>query len=232
MNFKHNLVAGLLAGAGGLAAAQGTEPAGADSGFGNSMPPAGDPTYAQAQPSSTTGSMGYDESRYSLLPYTTGGYVGLNIGKPEYDSSCGNLPGLACDDPDTSWRLYTGGMFNPYFGLELGYLDMGEAERAGGEAHSRGVNLSLVGRLPLAQSFSIFGKVGTTYGRTEVSALAGSGLATGTESGFAPSIGAGLSFDLTQQFSVLLEWDRHDFRFPGGEREEVASNSLGVKYMF
>jgi OOP family OmpA-OmpF porin len=221
--------------AGGAAAA----PAGVDSGF-NSAPPTDRRSYAPGSvtaqagtgttTTTTTGS--FDDSRYSLLPGTRGGYVGLNIGRPEYDSSCGTIAGLSCDDPDTSWRIYTGGMFNPFFGVELGYVDMGEADRAGGQVQSRGVDLSLVGRLPLAQSFSVFGKVGATYGRTEVSALAGSGVVTGTETGFAPSIGAGLSFDLGQQWSVLLEWDRHDFRFPGGEREEVTSNSLGVKYLF
>lgn len=222
--------------AGNAAAAN---PAGVDSGF-NSTPPTVRRGYAPGSvtaqagtttPTTTTTSS-FDDSRYSLLPGTRGGYVGLNIGKPEYDSSCGAIAGLSCDDPDVSWRIYTGGMFNPFFGVELGYVDMGEADRAGGQVQSRGVDLSLVGRMPLAQSFSVFGKVGATYGRTEVSALAGSGVVTGTETGFAPSIGAGLSFDLGQQWSVLLEWDRHDFRFPGGEREKVTSNSLGVKYLF
>jgi OOP family OmpA-OmpF porin len=262
MKLAYSMTAALLAGAGAAGAiaspaqessagrtgsadaprlmlAQATPPAGVDTGLGSSTPPGRmtgqDTLTAQAgtgTTTSSTGTTGFDESRYSLLPYTRGGYVGLNVGRPEYDSGCGSDATLVCDDPDAAWRLYTGGMFNPFFGVELSYVDMGEADRAGGQTHSRGVDLSLVGRMPLAQSFSVFGKLGATYGRTKVSALGSSGLVTGTETGFGPSIGAGLSFDLGQQWSVLVEWNRHDFRFPGGEREEVASNSLGVKYLF
>lgn len=193
---------------------------------------------AQAQSSTTAGVGGTGLSRsaasgsdgYSLVPYTSGGYFGLNVGRPKYDTGCGT-PGFECDDGDTSVRVYTGGMLNPFFGVEFAYLHMGDADRSGGTTRAQGVNLSLVGRVPVGDLFGVFAKVGTTYGRTRVSASPLSLVETGSDNGFGLSYGAGASFDFTRNWAVLLEWERHDFRFPGG-RDPVDAGSVGLKYKF
>ena len=61
---------------------------------------------------------------------------------------------------------------------------MGRIGRGGGTTSAQGLNLSLVAKAPLWQSLGVFGKLGTTYGRTESSALPGSGAGPGTERGF------------------------------------------------
>ena len=55
------------------------------------------------------------------------------------------------------------------FGFELGYTDFSQVNRAGGRTKANGVNLSLIGKLPLGDAFNLLGKVGTLYGRTDVS---------------------------------------------------------------
>ena len=82
--------------------------------------------------------------------------------------------------------------------------------------------------------FSVFGKLGTTYGRTSTStsASAGSGIATGKDSGWGESYGLGLSADLGSNWSAVLEWQRHRFHFAGNNKEAVRTTSLGVKYRF
>ena len=84
----------------------------------------------------------------------------------------------------------------------------------------------------LGRSFGVFGKVGTTYGRTETSALAGSGIAAGTDHGFGLSYGAGVSYEFTPRLSATLEWDSNDFRFAGSGRDPVRSTSLGLQYRY
>ncbi len=159
------------------------------------------------------------------------GYLGLNVGRSDYRVPCG-VTALTCDTQDESLHLYTGTMFGRYWGAELGLLDLGSVGRAGGRTRARGLNLSLVGRVPVWQSLGAFGKLGTTYGRTETSAQAASGLAAGSESGFGLSYGAGLSWDFTTRLSAVVEWDSHDFRFAGGRRDPVRSTSLGLQYRY
>jgi OOP family OmpA-OmpF porin len=103
---------------------------------------------------------GQGEGNYSLIPYSTGGYVGINAGQPKYDTPC--VAGFSCTNHTTAFKLYTGGMFNPYVGGELAYVDMGRVQRADGRTSAHGINLSVVGRMPLG-GFNLFGKVGTTY---------------------------------------------------------------------
>jgi OmpA-OmpF porin, OOP family len=183
------------------------------------------PVAAQTQPG------GADSARTSLVPAASRSYLGLNLGRSNYNIPCGNLT-LLCDDSDRSVRLYAGTMVGDFWGVELGYINMGRVARAGGDTRAQGLNLSMVGKAPVARSFGVFGKVGTTWGRTESSALAGSGIASGSERGFGLSYGAGVSYDFTPRLSAILEWESHDFRFAGSGRDPVRSTSLGLQYRY
>jgi OOP family OmpA-OmpF porin len=172
----------------------------------------------------------YGRDSWSLLPGTRRGYVGLNVGRPDY--KLGDGTGLYDnDDPDTRLHLYTGGLVNDWLGAEVGYLNEGKAERGGGTTRAQGLNLSLVLRAPIGQ-FNVFGKVGATYGRTRVSADALSGIDEGRDSGWGRSLGAGVGFDFTPNVGVVLEWSRHRFHFAGDVRDDVDATSVGLLYRF
>lgn len=158
-------------------------------------------------------------------------YIGFNAGQSSYRQGCGT-GAFSCGDKDDAYSIYGGSMLNNNFGLELGYIDMGDIARGGGTTKAQGVNLSLVGKLPLSQSFGVFGKVGTTYGRTKVSSLPGSGVTAGNEDGFGLSVGAGVSYDFSERWSAVLQWDRHDFKFAGAGRESINATTVGLKYRF
>ncbi len=128
-------------------------------------------------------------------------------------------------------RLYGGAMMGNHWGVEIGYLDLGRIAREGGKTHAQGLNLSLVGKAPLVSALGVFGRLGTTYGRTETS-TSSAAIAAGTEKGFGLSYGAGLSYDFTPRLSATLEWDSNDFRFAGGGRDPVRSTSLGLQYRY
>jgi OOP family OmpA-OmpF porin len=169
--------------------------------------------------------------RASGLPGTRT-YLGLNLSRSRYNVSCGTTA-LLCDDSDRVPQFYAGSMIGNFWGVELGYLDMGRIARAGTETRAQGLNLSLVGKAQVARSFGVFGKVGTTYGRSDTSAMgASSSIATGAEYGFGLSYGAGVSVDFTPRLSARLEWDSNDFRFAGGGRDPVRSTSLGLQYRY
>ena len=122
-------------------------------------------------------------------------------------------------------------MIGKFWGVQVGYLDTGRMPGVATESRAQGLNLALVGKASLAHSLGVFGKVGTTYARTETSALGGSPV-PGSEQGFGLSYGAGVSFAFTPRLSGTLQWDSNDFRFAGGGRDPVRSTSLGLQYRY
>ena len=177
-----------------------------------------------------SGTSAYGRDAYSLIPYTRRGYVGLNLGKAEYDLACGS-GGYACEDSELSGYVYTGGMFNDWFGTEIGYINTGKAERSGGRTRAQGVNVSLVARAPLGP-VNLFAKVGALYGETRVSSGFLSNVQEGKDRGWGASYGAGVGFDFTPTSGVVLEWSRNEFRFPGAGRQDVDSTSVGYVHRF
>ncbi len=155
--------------------------------------------------------------------------LGLNVGRSDFQVPCGTV--FSCDDTDRYWSLYGRSMAGDYWGSELAFIDTGRMERAGGTTRARGLNVSLVGRVPIAQTFSAFGKVGALYGRTRTSTAAGADIAGGNENGFGLSVGAGLSWDFSPKVSAVLEWDRYNFKFRSG-RDPVNTASLGLQYRY
>jgi OOP family OmpA-OmpF porin len=167
--------------------------------------------------------------RSSWIPYTTSGYVGLNVGQSDYRADC--APGSNCDDSATSGKLYVGGMFNEWLGLELGYVHLGEVDRSGGVVRAHGVNVSLVGKVPMGNNspYLLYGRLGTTYGRTKnESPIPGY---SGTGTAWKPAWGVGVGYQFTPQWAVVLDYDEHRFDFPRGT-DRVGNWSLGVRTSF
>jgi OmpA-OmpF porin, OOP family len=185
---------------------------------------------ANAQSGSTSSNTSTTSGGYSF--YSPGSrYFGLNVGRSDF-SLPGGAGGFASDNHDTSYNIYGGSFFNNNFGLELGYTDFGKVNRGGGQTDAEGINLSLVGRLPMSNSFNLLGKLGTTYGRTHVSAAPASGIATGSESNWGVSYGVGAEWAFTQTLSAVLQWDEHDMKYPGGGKERINTTSIGLRYRF
>lgn len=182
-------------------------------------------TAAQAQNSMSGSGKGFSM-------YAPGsGYIGFNAGKSDF--SLGNGTGIfASDKKDTVYNIYGGNYFNPNLGLELGYTDFGKVTRGGGNTKAMGFNLSLIGKFPLSPSFNLLGKVGTTYGRTEVSSLPGSGVAAGKENGFGLSYGVGAEYAFNPRFSAVLQYDQHDLKFVGSGRDRISATTAGLRYRF
>lgn len=182
-------------------------------------------TGAQAQSSDTSASSGYGL-------YAPGNrYIGLNAGQSDF--SLGNGTGLfGSDRRTTAYNIYAGSYFNNNFGFEIGYTDFGKINRAGGSTKADGINLSLVGRAPMSGAFNLLGKVGTTYGRTEVSSAAGSGVAAGSESDFGWSYGVGAEYVFNPQLSAVLQYDEHNLKFAGGDRNRISATTLGLRYRY
>lgn len=86
-----------------------------------------------------------------------GFYAGVGLGQSTIDV------GLS-DDSDTSFKVFGGYSFNEHFAVELAYIDGGSVEERVGpssaEVEVTGLSAMAVGRLPVNDMFSVFGKLG------------------------------------------------------------------------
>lgn len=186
-------------------------------------------TYAQTSNSqsgqTSTGSMG----GRSWLPYTSYGYIGASVGKSDYRiGGCSGI--LSCDDTDTGFKLYTGGKMSQHFGLELGYFNLGDAARNGGDVSAQGANLTVLGNIPVADNFNLYGKLGGIYGWTETNAAI-PGVAAGKEDGFGLNYGAGMQFDVSKTVAIRADWDRYRLKFVN-QRENADLYSVGLVFKY
>ena len=190
------------------------------------------PAMAQGRaPANSTSFAPSSGNGWSVLPYTKRGYMGLNLGRTRFDLGCG-LGNMSCDShSDLAFNLYTGGMFNDWLGMELGYVNTGKLERAGGTTRAQGVDLLLVGRVPMG-SFNVFAKAGGIYGRTKVTTDLLSGIPSGSKSGGGLALAGGVGYDFSPSSGVVLEWSRNKFKFASEGHPNVDTTQVGFIHRF
>jgi OOP family OmpA-OmpF porin len=148
---------------------------------------------------------------------------------------------------DRGFKLFGGYQFTRNFGLEGGYFDLGEfgytatTRPAGslvGDIRVRGLNLDVVGTLPITQRFSVLGRVGATYSRTEggFSATGAARVpyasASTSERSTNYKYGVGMMYDFTENLALRVEAERYRIRDSVGNRGDVDMLSLGLLYRF
>jgi OOP family OmpA-OmpF porin len=83
---------------------------------------------------------------------------------------------LTEDKDDTGYKAYLGFPIHPNWALETGYFDLGRfgfnanttpLGSLSGSARIRGLNLDLVGTLPVTDRWSVIGRVGAAYAQTQ-----------------------------------------------------------------
>jgi OmpA-OmpF porin, OOP family len=189
------------------------------------------PASAQNE-SQPAGKPGFGNVSSYWLPGTERSYLGLNLSRANRQLPCAGIS-LLCDDTDRSMSLHAGKMVGNFWGVELGYLDTRRATLGSSLPGAQGLNLSLVGKAPLSRTFGVYGKFGTTLGRSDTSMLGGSGVtAPGYDRGFGLSYGAGVSLAFTPKLSATLEFESNDFRFAGSPGSPVRSTNLGLQYRY
>src|SRR4051794_13969884 len=66
-------------------------------------------------------------------------YIGATVGRSDYDTGC--VPGFDCSTDATGFKIVAGGKLYNILGMEIGYVNMGEADVAGGSARAHGANI-------------------------------------------------------------------------------------------
>jgi OmpA-OmpF porin, OOP family len=139
-----------------------------------------------------------------------GFYLGASVGKASVEVSDADF-----DNSDTAFKIFGGYAFNEYFGVELAWFDGGTPDERFGagvvEVELSGLNASVVGRVPLGDTFALFGKVGFASYDAEISARV-NGTTIFSEEGSDEdlSYGIGGEFRFGQSFGLRAEYEMVD----------------------
>lgn len=152
-------------------------------------------------------------------------YIGAGGGQTEFhdldevQAACATV-GATCsvDDTDTGFKLFAGYRFSDYLALEGGYVDLGESVAdsavpvtATAALTAEGGFLSILPQIPIGTVGTIFGRIGLSAVKAELSA-SGGGASFNDSSGAAGVVlGVGGEVHLTEQVSIRGEWERHSF---------------------
>lgn len=156
-----------------------------------------------------------------------GWYVGGKIGAASYEDN-------RLDEDDTSFGVYGGYQFNPYFAVEGQYTNFGDIEGSltppdlgTGSVEPESIGVAAVGFLPIGEQFKLLGKAG--FHSYDLNPDGGQDLrdAIGDDSSTDPYYGVGAQFDFTSNFSLRTEYTR--FEFGDADNDEI---SLGLQYTF
>jgi len=189
---------------------------------------------------------------------SSGWYAGANVGRSaatiDDERIRSGLLGqsltmTSIDERDraTGYKLFGGWQFNRHFAVEAGAFDLGRfgytAQTAPlgaleGSIRVRGLNLDIVGTLPVADRLSVLGRVGVTRVRSSDS-FSASGAARMPYASANPSehatgfkAGLGLAYEITEALSVRAEMERYSLRDAVGNRGHADLYSVGLVYRF
>lgn len=190
-----------------------------------------------------------------LTPHT-GMYMGLGAGESKARIDSDRIQqgllneGLSTntlteDNRGNGYKAFLGFPIHPNWAVETGYFDLGRfgfnanttpLGSLTGTARIRGLNLDLVGTLPVTDRWSLIGRVGAAYAQTQ-DHFSGTGAVLVTDP--SPSrretnykFGFGTQYAFTPALSMRLEAERYRVNDAVGSHGDIDLYTLGLVYRF
>ena len=149
------------------------------------------------------------------------------------------------DNSSSGGKIFGGYQLTPNFAVEGGYFDLGRysygsttipAGTFSGNSKVSGLNLDLVGTVPLSDRFSAFGRIGAAYAQNRGS-FASTGLvplnnANSRRNDTNLKVGLGLQYAITEALAVRAEIERYRISDPIRNRSNIDMASVGLVYYF
>jgi OmpA-OmpF porin, OOP family len=187
----------------------------------------------------------------------TGMYMGIGAGESKakfnHDLAVQNALGagvtagpLTVDERGKAYKAYLGFPITPNWAVEAGYFNLGRfgfdasttpTGTVSGTAKVQGLNLDLVGTLPITDRWSLLGRVGAAYSETKGS-IGGTGAGTVAASSTNKrdthyKYGFGTQYAFTPALTVRLEGERYQVNdLVGAKGVHVDLISVGLVYRF
>jgi OOP family OmpA-OmpF porin len=182
-----------------------------------------------------------------VLGEVTHSNISLDKGTFNDDLTAAGATGLSSSENGSGnqWRLQAGYKFNPYFAVEAGYIDLGQADYkanfAGGAAKGSqkagGVDLAVLGILPVTDNLSLFGKAGLVAAKVDTKLTSGAPAATNindSSTEIRPLLGAGATYSLLKNVDLRFDYDHVSDIGKSGKGGKMDDDmvSAGVSYNF
>ncbi|RYY73178.1 MAG: flagellar motor protein MotB [Gammaproteobacteria bacterium] len=146
---------------------------------------------------------------------------------------------------DGGYKIFGGYEINPHISIEAGFFDLGEFQfnhittpdgLLKTNMQVRGINLDVVGHMPLSEKISAFARLGVTYALTQ-DTFTGSGAASGlggelSDRDTFPKVGLGLQYAFNDSWAMRLEAERYRISNAITDHNEIDLFSVGVVYKF
>jgi len=185
-----------------------------------------------------------------------GWYFGANLGESEASIDNSGIEArqladgftnirLDTNDSKTGYKVFTGYQFNRFLAAEGGYFDLGEfsfrslmTPQAVYTGHSkvRGINVDLLGFLPMGEKLSAFARAGLTHTQVKNKYRGYGSIAvfpySTSDRDDSYKYGLGLQYDFTDNFAMRLEAERYDSVNKMLSKRMVDMYSVGVVYRF
>ena len=154
------------------------------------------------------------------------------------------LSSFVQDRKHGAYRLFIGKQLNRHFAVEGGYYQLGtygfdavtSDGRLSADARFRGLNLDLVGQMPLTERLSLLGRIGAAYTSAKTD-FTGNRLNAVTaphakESKVGLKAGLGLQYKLTESLSARWEVERYRVNDAIGNRGDIDTAGVGLIWKF
>lgn len=193
----------------------------------------------------------------AVLAEETHWYLGGNIGQSKAKIDRDRINAQLIDggftsstisdnDSDTAYKLFAGYHFNRNFAVEFGYFDLGKfsytattvpAGSLSGRIKLQGVNLDLLGFMPIDEKLSAFARIGVNYAEAK-DAFSSTGNVnlpsdpTPSKRATHYKAGVGLQYDLNPSLGLRAEAERYRIDDAVGNLGDVNLFSVGLVYYF
>lgn len=185
-----------------------------------------------------------------------GWYGGLSAGQTRADVDDEKIIARLLDDgfrsatltqfeKDVGYKLFLGYKLNKNLAIEGGAFTLGEfgymaemnpVATMRADARMLGLNVDLVGIMPLGDKFSLFGRVGAIYAQTRDQFSGGGPVIinpfNASESEASYKYGAGMQYDVNPSLGLRLEAERYRIDDAIGSDGDIDMVSLGFVYRF
>lgn len=166
-----------------------------------------------------------------------GTFIDLSAGAAGIDiEPIGLVEDKDSEHDKTAWKVNAGYWFSSHWGVSANYVELGDFSQEYGSGTFRGsarsYGVSVLGRLPIGQSWSLIGKVNLTRTEMDDNGSTGGGGKfndlTGDETNLVLP-GVEVHYHVNENASIFLELDP---RGKGAEKADVGYAGIGARWSF
>lgn len=187
---------------------------------------------------------------------TSGWYTGVSVGqaKSHFDnqaiaekmaSAQFHVNSIDSDRTNTGYKLFGGYDFNNYVSIEGGYFALEQTDFTAlvtptgyllGQSKFRGLNVDLMGRLPVTERLSAFGSVGLTYAERQDKFFPSEAIyiqnTSRSDKNTNPKLGLGLQYQMNPAWALRFEVERYRLNDAINNKGNMDLVSVGLVYKF